>query len=94
MVADSQKDNRKWRFVASNGVERTTNHAEGVLRRGMLWRKNAFGCKSEPGCRFVERMLTVVQTRRLQGQSVLGYLYEVPVAHREGLPAPSLLAAQ
>ncbi len=83
-----------WRFVVSEGVEPTNNHAERVLRRGVLWRKNAFGCQSEAGCRFVERMLTVVQTRRLQGRSVLDYLYDALVAGiRNGLPAPSLLAA-
>ncbi len=81
-----------WRFVVTEGVEPTNNHAERVLRRGVLWRKNAFGCHSEAGCRFVERMLTVVQTRRLQGRSALGYLYEALVAHPQGLPAPSLLA--
>ena len=83
-----------WRFVVTEGVEPTNNHAERVLRRGVLWRKNAFGCQSEAGCRFVERMLTVVQTRRLQGRSVLRYLHEVLVAHRNGLPSPSLLAAE
>ena len=65
-----------------------------MLRRGVLWRKNAFGSQSEAGCRFVERLLTVVQTRRLQGRSVLGYLYKALVAHRKGLPTPSLLAAK
>src|SRR5262249_8390634 len=75
-----------WRFVVTEGVEPTNNHAERVLRRGVLWRKNAFGCQSEAGCRFVERMLTVVQTRRLQGRSVLRYLHEALVAHRNGLP--------
>jgi transposase len=83
-----------WRFVVSEGVEPTNNHAERALRRRGLWRKNAFGCQSEAGCRFVERMLTVVQTRRLQGRSVLGYMYEALVAHRKHLPAPSLLATQ
>ena len=83
-----------WRFVVSEGVEPTNNHAERVLRRGVLWRKNAFGSQSEAGCRFVERMLTVVQTRRLQGRSVLTYLYEALVAHRKGLPAPSLRPAE
>jgi hypothetical protein len=43
------------------------------------------------GCRFVERLLTVVQTRRLQGRPVLDYLYEALVAHRAGLPAPKLI---
>jgi transposase len=83
-----------WRFAVTDGVEPTNNHAERVLRRGVLWRKNAFGSHSEAGCRFVERLLTVVQTRRLQGESVLGYLYESLVAHRAGLPAPSLLAVE
>jgi hypothetical protein len=82
-----------WRFVVTEGVEPTNNHAERVLRRGVLWRKNAFGSQSAAGCRYVERLLTVVQTRRLQGRPVLGYLYGAVVAHRKGLPAPSLVAA-
>ncbi len=82
-----------WRFVVSDGVEPTNNHAERLLRRGVLWRKNAFGSHSQAGCRFVERLLTVVQTRRLQGRPVLPYLYEALVAHRSGLPSPSLLSA-
>lgn len=80
-----------WRFVVTDGVEPTNNHAERLLRRGVLWRKCAFGSQSEAGCRFVERLLTVVQTRRLQGRSVLAYLHEAVVAHRNGLPAPPLL---
>jgi transposase len=83
-----------WRFVVTEGVEPTNNQAERVLRRGVLWRKGAFGSSSASGCRFVERLLTVVQTRRLQGRSVLRYLYEALVAHRSGLPAPSLLSAE
>jgi transposase len=83
-----------WRFVVTEGVEPTNNHAERLLRRGVLWRKNAYGSHSEAGCRFVERLLTVVQTRRLQGRSVLSYLYEALVAHRSGLPSPSLLPAE
>jgi transposase len=83
-----------WRFVVTEGIEPTNNHAERLLRRGVLWRKSAFGCHSVAGCRFVERMLTVVQTRRLQGRSVLTYLYKAVVAHRNGLPAPSLLATE
>jgi transposase len=81
-----------WRFVVTEGVEPTNNHAERLLRRGVLWRKTSFGCSSAAGCRFVERILTVVQTRRLQRRSVLRYLYEALVAHRNSLPAPSLLS--
>jgi transposase len=82
-----------WRFVVSEGVEPTNNHAERLLRRGVLWRKNAFGCHSAGGCRFVERILTAVQTLRLQGRPVLPYLSDVLVAHRNGLKPPSLLPA-
>jgi transposase len=81
-----------WRFVVTPGVEPTNNHAERVLRRGVLWRKNAFGCHSEQGCRFVERILTVVQTRRLQACNVLSFLYDSLCAHRLGQQAPKLIA--
>ena len=80
-----------WLFAVIEGVEPTNNHAERILRLGVLWRKNAFGCHSAAGCRFVERMLTVVQTLRLQKRPVLDYLYRAIVAHRAGLPAPQLL---
>jgi transposase len=82
------------RFVVSERVEPTNSHAERLLRRGVLWRKSSLGCTSAAGCRFMERLLTVVQTRRLQGRSVLNYLHEALVAHRNRLPAPSLLTAQ
>lgn len=81
-----------WLFAAIEGVEPTNNHAERILRLGVLWRKNAFGCHSAAGCRFVERMLTVVQTLRLQKRPVLDYLHRAIVAHRAGLPAPQLLS--
>lgn len=80
-----------WLFATIDGVEPTNNHAERILRGGVLWRKNAFGCHSAEGCRFVERMLTVVQTLRLQNRPVLDYLYRAIVAHRSGLPAPQLM---
>jgi transposase len=80
-----------WKFVACEGVEPTNNHAERVLRRGVLWRKCSFGSQSEAGSRFVERMLTAVQTLRLQKRPVLAWLTQAVAAHRNHLPAPSLL---
>jgi transposase len=77
--------------VRVDGVEPTNNHIERVLRLAVRWRKKSFGSQSEGGCRFVERLLTVVQTRRRQGQPVLDYLDEALVAHRAGLPAPKLI---
>ena len=66
-------------------------HIERLLRPGVLWRKNAFGCHSEAGCRFVERILTVVQTLRLHKRPTLDFLYQSLSAHRSGRQAPRLL---
>ena len=80
-----------WTFVRKEGVEPTNNHIERLLRPGVLWRKNAFGCHSEEGCRFVERILTVVQTLRLQKRPILEYLNQSLLAHRHTQKAPQLL---
>jgi transposase len=81
-----------WTFVRKESVEPTNNHIERLLRSGVLWRKNAFGCHSEAGCRFVERILTVVHTLRLQKRPVLEFLYQSVLAHRHAQKAPRLLA--
>ena len=65
-----------------------------MLRRGVLWRKISFGCHSVQGCRFVERMLTAVQTLRLQNRNALHFLVEAIQNHRVGSPIPSLVAVQ
>lgn len=83
-----------WLFTREPGVEPTNNHAERVLRRGVLWRKCSQGSRSDGGCRFVERMLTAVQTLRLQKRSVLPWLTAALTAHRKGLAAPSLLTTR
>lgn len=80
-----------WTFAAVDGVEPTNNQAERVLRPAVLWRKNAFGCHSAAGCHFTERMLTVVQTLRLQKRRVFDYLSHALQAHRAGLQPPPLL---
>ena len=79
-----------WLFVSVAGVEPTNNHAERVQRRAVLWRRKSFGCQSPSGCRFVERILSVVQTLRLQKRNALEFLGQTIAAHRRGLPTPSL----
>ena len=71
-----------WLFTSAKGVEPTNNHAERVQCRAVLWRRRSFGCASQAGCRFVERILTVVGTLRLQGRSALEFLSRVIAAHR------------
>jgi transposase len=80
-----------WTFVVVEGVEPTNNHAERVQRRAVLWRRRSFGCQSAAGCRFVERILTVVQTLRWQDRSVLQFLHEAIETHRSGLQSPPLV---
>ena len=80
-----------WTFVSEEGVEPTNNHAERVLRRAVIWRRRSFGCHSAEGCRFVERLLTVVQTLRQGKRPVLGFLGETIQAHRNRKTVPRLV---
>ena len=63
-----------WTFLADPEVEPTNNASERSLRHGVIWRKLSFGTQSERGDRFVETMLTVIETCRKQGRSVLGFV--------------------
>ena len=52
-------------------VLRQTSHQKAQQHIPMLWRKGSFGTDSEQGSRFVERILTVVTTLRMQQRNVL-----------------------
>jgi len=80
-----------WTFVASPGVEPTNNAAERALRHAVIWRKTSFGTQSASGTAFVERMLTVVTSLRLQQRNVLEFLTEASTAALTGEAPPSLL---
>ena len=80
-----------WTFARYPGVEPTNNLAERRIRPAVLWRKGSFGTQSERGSRFVERMLTVVATLKLQGRSVLDFIEQAIRAGRAGTAAPRLL---
>lgn len=80
-----------WTFVEHPGVEPTNNAAERALRHAVIWRKTSFGTQSARGTTFVERMLTVVTSLRLQGRSVLDFLAESSAAALTGAEPPSLL---
>lgn len=80
-----------WTFAKTKDVEPTNNFMERLVRLAVLWRRRSFGCNSERGCRFVERILTVVQTCRLTQQNTVEYLRQAVRAHREGRPCPSLI---
>jgi len=79
-----------WAFVWQEGIEPTNNAAERALRHAVLWRKGSGGTDSPQGSRFVERILSVRETCRQQGRSLLEYMVDCCQAHVEGKAAPSL----
>jgi transposase len=80
-----------WTFAEVEGVEPTNNAAERAVRKGVLWRKGSFGSHSAEGSRFAERMLTVSESLRAQGRSILGFLEQALRTHGNGDRSPSLL---
>jgi transposase len=80
-----------WTFVDIEGVEPTNNAAERALRHAVIWRKLSFGTQSNLGSRFVERMLTVIETCRRQSRAVFCWLVTAVQAHDNALQTPSLL---
>ena len=80
-----------WTFVRCEGVEATNNAGERALRHAVIWRKLSFGTQSAAGSRFVETMLTVIETCRQQHRSAFEYLTAAVHSHLAHKPAPSLL---
>ena len=81
-----------WTFVVVEGVEPTNNHGERVHRHAVIWRKCCQGSQSGRGCEYTERMLTVVQTLRLQKRPILEFLSASVASLRSGSEGPKLVA--
>lgn len=79
-----------WTFVDVEGVEPTNNASERALRHAVIWRKLSFGTQSESGSRFVETLLTVVETCRQQSQNAFAFVASALEAHFAHQPTPSL----
>ena len=60
------------------------------LRGAVIYRKLSFGTQSDTGARFVERMLSIAHTCRLQKRSLFAYLTDVIHANIRGDPIPAL----
>jgi len=82
-----------WTFTRVVGIEPTNNTAERALRPAVIHRKLSFGTQSASGSRFLERLLSVSETCRLQNRNVYQYLIQAMEAKYAGQPAPSLLPA-
>lgn len=80
-----------WTFVRTPGIEPTNNLAERTIRSYVIWRKISFGTQSKRGSLYVERMMTVVGSCKLQGRNILNFLTQAVLAHRGTGTMPSLV---
>ena len=80
-----------WTFLDREGVEPTNNASERDWRPAVIWRKLSFGTQSPQGSRFVETLLTVIETCRQQSRNVFQFVNAATTRLDTQLPAPSLL---
>ena len=81
-----------WTFIYEDDVEVTNNYAERILRKAVLWRKE-IGTQSPEGSRFAERILTVVESCRIQAMCAFQFLVQTLKAKLHGHGPPSLIPA-
>jgi transposase len=75
-----------WVFLAQPEVDPTNNRAERALRFGVLWRKRSLGTASDKGNRWVERILSLKETCRLQTRSTYTVLVDAVTHFFHGQP--------
>jgi transposase len=76
-----------WVFLEVSGVDPTNNHAERMLRFGVLWRKRSKGTQSEKGNRWVERILSFKQTCQMRSLPSFPFLVDaIDVYFKEQKP--------
>ena len=80
-----------WTFTKIEGIEPTNNAGDRALRPAVIYRKLSFGTQSAHGSRYIERLLSVSETCRVQPRNAYQYLVEAMEAKFAGEAAPSLL---
>lgn len=81
-----------WVFIYRENIEPTNNAAERSLRFGVIWRKLSYGTQSETGERFVERVMTVAMTLKLQAKNSFNYFTECFKALIHGGQSPPVFS--
>jgi len=72
-------------------MDPTNNLAERLIRTIAIGRKTSFGTQSRSSSRYMERIMTVVATCKLQGRNILDYLTCAVKSYIEKSAFPSLL---
>lgn len=84
-------EEKLWAFIENPSLDLTNNLSERNLRQAVLWRKVSFGNKSARGEQFVERILSVVETIKIQGRNIFDYLVDCFSARSKCLTIPSFV---
>ena len=80
-----------WNFTEHADAEATNNRCERAIRHAVLWRRTSNGTQTDEGERFIERILSIRETCRLNNQPLHGYLVDVHQARLHGQPIPTPL---
>ena len=86
-----QRFDQLWMFLDHPGLEPTNNRAERSLRHAVIWRKLSHGTQSASGSRFVETLLSIIETCRQQQRDAIDFIAAAIDAHALVRPAPKLL---
>ena len=86
-----QHRGRLWTFLDHDGVEPTNNASERALRPAVIARKLSFGTQSAKGSRFLETLLTIIETCRQQSRNAFDFLTNATTRLYADQSAPSLL---
>ena len=85
-------ESQLWVFTKEEGIEPTNNVAERSIRPAVLWKKRSFGVESERGARYMEAMLSIKMTARLNGVRPAEFLRELIHSSRSKTPVPSIFS--
>jgi len=83
-------ESQLWVFTKEEGIEPTNNVAERSIRPAVLWKKRSFGVESERGARYMEAMLSIKMTARLNGVRPAEFLRELIHSYRANVPVSSI----
>ena len=81
-----------WTFTKEKDIEPTNNAAEQNIRPAVLWKKRSFGVESERGSQYVEAMLSIRMTARLNELSPAKFLRELIYTSRTKTSTPSIFS--
>jgi transposase len=80
-----------WTFCEVPGISPTNNDAERAMRGPVILRRISGGTQSERGNRWIERILSTIETCRRQHRSATEYIHDAIDASLHDRPIPTLV---